>query len=75
MTEVKLTDSRIKELVRNVGLDQRERGLVEGALEIYMRKYGALGEDRVKELLKCLERANLISSNDLDRVLKKVFEV
>ncbi len=75
MTEVKLTDNKIHELSRNMGLEPRERGLVELALQIYMRKYGSLGEDRVRELLKHLERAKLISSNDNERALKKTFEV
>ncbi len=75
MTEVKLTDNRIHEISRSMGLDNRERDLVELALTIYMRKYGSLSEDRVRELLKHLERASLISSGDSERALKKTFEV
>ena len=75
MTEVKLSDDGIHKLFRSMGLDSRERSLVEVALQIYMRKYGSLDEERVRELFKHLERAHLISSNDNERALKKTFEV
>jgi len=75
MTEVKLSDSRIHELSGDMGLGDREKKLVELALLIYMRKYGALSESRVKELLKHLEGAHLISSGGRERALKKAFEV
>lgn len=74
MTEVKLTDGKIHELSGAMGLDQHERALFDAALRIYMRKYGSLSEDRVKELLRHLESAGLMSGGDKERALKKVFE-
>ncbi len=74
MTEIKLTDSKIHKLSRNMGLDSREKNLLELALQIYMRKYGSLSEDRVKELLRHLQDANLISGGDVKRALEKIFE-
>lgn len=74
MTEsIKLTDSQIHEITGFLDFDSRERQVVDVALEIYIRKHGGLMEDGIKDMLKHLESAGVLSESRRQKLVKKLF--
>lgn len=75
MNEVTLTQSQLSDIARDLGLDPEERALVEVALHIHGKKHrDVFQEKRVKDMLRHLQSADLISSSMREKIERKVFE-
>jgi len=72
---IQLTEYQINTIVGEVSyFDNSQRDLVRAALAIYRRKHSNLDEDGVKDMLRDLSHAGLISEGGVDSVLKKMFK-
>lgn len=71
---IQLTEYQISEQISGVSyFDGDQRQLVKAAVNIVSKKRG-LEYDTVKEALKYLEKAGLISQGGVDSVLRRLFK-
>jgi|GEM_PF-2664957 hypothetical protein len=70
---IKKTDQQLHDLAVAISSEQKERDIIELALQIHQRKHGGFSEDKTKDMLKYLELAGLISNDHKDMIIKKLF--
>lgn len=71
---IQLSDYQISEQISGVSyFDGDQRQLVKAALSILSKK-NRLDYESVKEMLKYLDRADLISSGGVESVLRRLFK-